>query len=303
MSIDLSLVTNAAAGDLGRLQLVLPHWLSVFGHCLHELVIVFDEAPPTGRIAQLHAEDAATFDAQREAVRSFLSRMVDADSRIRVMPVPTGAKRAELIGRWFGNPRLTIDRCQAGTPILAFVAAIDAARGPIVLRADCDVLFHEAGWLAAAADLLTRGQVSLVEPARCGGITLSGGTVSSRALMLAQPAWRKIVLPLTPWRLDLLRRAHRWWHGRPQWLAFEQMLEQEGRSGRLSYAMLDDDLGCSLHVATRAEAALPMMPMVRAAMERGEIPPAQRRHGHDFLPEAWAALQGETLGQASSRLA
>ena len=97
---------------------------------------------------------------------------------------------------------LLIDRCQAGTPILPFVRAFDAARFPIVLRADCDMLFHENGWLGVAVDLLMVGTVDLVEPPRCGGVIADDAEVSTRALMLARSSWASRVLPLRPTRLD-----------------------------------------------------------------------------------------------------
>ena len=153
------------------------------------------------------------------------------------------------------------------------------------------MLFFETVGSRPPGEMLTAGIVDLVEPPRCGG-TAGAMTRSHAALMLAQPGWTSRVLPLRPARLDPARRLHRWMQGRPQtWLALEQMFDVAGRTGRLRYAMLSPELGCSLHVARREEAALGIMPAVRAAMESGRIPAAQIEHGHNFALQAWVSSE------------
>jgi hypothetical protein len=283
----LSVVTNASANDAERLDLVVPHWIAVLGARLAELTIVVDTAEPSGRIATLHARDNdEPHAAKLERVCGVIAELSRRDRRVAMAALPEGCARSRVIGKWFGGKNLKIDRCQAGTPILPFVAAFEAATHPVVLRADCDMLFHDNGWIDAGADLLLAGSVDLLEPPRCG--PLPGSVeVSTRALMLRSDAWTRTVLPIEPTRLDPLRRLHRRLHGRPTWLALEQMLEASRRAGRIRYTMLEPHLGCTLHIARRADAALPMMPAVCAAMEAGRIPKEQFAHGHDFCPEAW----------------
>jgi hypothetical protein len=150
----LSLVTNASANDAERLGLVAPHWISVLGARLAELIIVVDTVEPSGRIAKLHAKN----DDEPHAV--MLKRVIDIinelsrwDPRIVMATLPEGNVRSSMIG-WFGDKKLEIDRCQSGTPILPFIAALEAATCPIVLRADCYMLFHDNGWIRKGADLL-----------------------------------------------------------------------------------------------------------------------------------------------------
>ena len=100
----LSLVTNASANDLDRLRLVVPHWLSVFGSRLGELVIVLDEQPPTGRIAMLHARnDDQPFSVRLADVRHCIEKMSQEDRRIILRQMPEGREHADLVGRWFGD--------------------------------------------------------------------------------------------------------------------------------------------------------------------------------------------------------
>lgn len=287
-----SLTTNASANDFHRLKVMVPHWLSVFGPRLGELVIVLDKRPPSGRIAELHGSAQGTSHAQKLArVCSVLDELHRLDSRIRLEATPEGDERGRLIGKWFGNATLPIDRCQCGTPILAFIAAFEAAHLPTVLRVDCDMLFHENGWLEEGTAMLARGAVDLVEPPRCGVPVAQMIEVSTRALMLRADAWAADILPIDPSRLDPLRRVHRWIKGLPPWLALEQMLEVERRRGQVRYVMLPGHLGATLHVGLAEEAALDIMPTVAATIEKGRIPQAQRQAGMDFSAACWGEVQ------------
>lgn len=282
----ISMVTNASANDAERLSVVVPHWISVLGARLAELTIVLDTRPPEGRIAALHGTSGgASFDEKLAQVRELIWSLSAKDERIALSTIPEGPARVALTQKWFGTTHSNIDRCQAGTPILAFVAAFDATDAPVVLRADCDMMFHDAGWIDEAAQKLRDGKLDLIEPARSGGEP-AHSEVSTRVLMLAPKRFADI-LPIVPARLDFLRRVHRWGQGRPPWLALEQMLEASRRQAKLRYEMLPERLGCTLHIAKREDAALAVMPTVRSAMESGLIPDAQRRHGHNFSREAW----------------
>ena len=288
----ISVVTNACALDADRLRMTLPHWLRVFGDRAAELVVVIDPAPPSGRIASLHAatagEDVASMLAEVQAV---LDELTEADSRVRSTMLPSGATLDAILQRWFRNGRPL--RCQAGTPIAAFIAAFESATEPLVARLDCDMLLHDAGWIDAAITSLCSGGAEWVEPPRCGLRPERTIEVSTRVSMLHYPRFSHRLLPMRPWPLDRLRRFHRWWHGRPPWLALEQMLEKERRAGRLRFHYLGDEpnaasLGMSLHVPTRDHARLPIIESVVAAVEAGEVPAAQWAAGPNFRVEAWA---------------
>ncbi len=286
----ISVVTNASANDAKRLALVVPHWISVLGERLAELVIVLDTAPPSGRIAALHGQTSGhSFEEKLSHVRDLLIDLSAKHHTISVRPVPEDASRRQIIGKWFGDPKLDVNRCQAGTPILPFIAAFEAAKQPIVLRADCDMLFFDAGWINTAIELLATNMFDLVEPPRCGLRSTDQIEVSTRALMLCADMWASKVLPLPPSRLDLARRIHRRLHNRPPWLALEQMLEMARRSKRLRYTILNPDLGSTLHIATQADAALECMNVVSRDFEAGRIPEAQVEHGHNFYKHAWNA--------------
>jgi hypothetical protein len=280
-SAKISLTTNVCPADDVRIRHTLPSWLRVFGARLGEVIVVVDEEPPTGRIAKVHRGYAKLNQLYDE-----LALLEKLDRRVRIKVLDPSSCAEPTLKKWFGETARPI-RCQAGTPILAFVQAFEEAQGPIILRADCDMLFYETGWLDEAIKLLTTQGYDLVEPGRAGEDPLTAYmAVTSRALMMDQRTFAK-KLPLLPHKLDLARRLHRWLQGRPSWLAFEQMLEEERQAGRLRYKTLDSRLGFGLHVATRQEASLAWFGQVVPFVERGELPPAQLAQGQNFAASAW----------------
>ena len=281
-----SLVTNACASDAARLRLVIPSWQRTFGSRFDELVVVLDTEPPIGRIALLHG-DVSTNDLAE--VRDVLDALARSDPRIRIETLPGAEGLKATADRWFieGRPM----RCQSGTPILAFARAIDlATRNPIVLRADCDMLFFDDGWLDEATDLLIAGEADLVEPWGVGELNIEATSVSTRAMLLHATHFAERCLPIRPHRLDLPRRIHRRLQGRSTWLALEAMLDCEVSEGRIRHRVLSSGSGSSMHVCTRAEASLVGMAEVAAAFERGDIPEDQVRAGRDFAVSAWKPL-------------
>jgi hypothetical protein len=289
----ISISTNVCAADNVRIRHTLPSWLRTFPE-VGEFVVVVDENPPSGRIAQLHRGhgDLTAVYAQLDALCSW-------DSRVRVVPLkPTDGEAA--LAKWFGprslrqypfiSPPRPI-RCQAGTPILAFICAVEAAKGSTVLRTDCDMLFSNQGWLRVAKELLENGTVDIVEPRRIGAVGESFD-FSTRAFVLnAQRFSRR--LPISAGVLDPARFVHRLMHGRPPWLPLEQMIERERARGHLTANMLPAELGKSMHVATHQQANLPWFYKVPPLVELGEFPDAQILHGPNFDPDAWKDASAE----------
>lgn len=287
----ISLVTNAAPGDDRRLHHMIPSWLRTVGDHVSELLIVVDEQPPAGRIARLHGGAGSL-----EALHEEIARLEASDPRIRHEILPDPDHLEDIARRWFkwGRPM----RCQDGTPILAFVYAILRGSEDLVMRADCDMVFCERGWMDASLELLRRGEADLVEPCRrdCAERTASA-RMSTRVLLLDRTRFEQNVLPITPHRLDPARRLHRFLKRRPGWLGLEQMLEREKRDGRLRHVVLELELGFSLHMVRRSDALLPGFEAIVRSVERGELP-APQQNDWDFLPDVWREASPQT--QAAS---
>ncbi len=272
-----SLVTNASAKDGPRLATVLPHWVRVFGPRLAEISVLLDLRPVIGRIGKLQ-----TVNHDPRGVTEMLDRLAAQYPVIRWNCLDY-AKVAEVSRVWWtaGQPI----RCQDGSPVFAFAAAVLSAKERFVLRADCDMLFYDKGWLDAGLKLLADAQCDLVAPPRLGN---ASGRVSSRALLLDLPAFRQRFLPLPPARLDWMRRIHRKLQGRSGWLAFEDSLLAMVARGDARYTVLAQELGASMHVVRINEMAEPRFSRVVERWENGLLPSDQLRHGWDYCAQDWA---------------
>lgn len=275
--ITLSLASNATSSEGETLLRTVPHWLRVFGSRLAEVVIVVDLEPPEGRIAEFQ---------RGQSVPSELGDAIQvleaSDPRVRFVSL-SSLEPVAIQRRWFGNARPI--RCQAGTPLLAFAAAVDQANSNIVLRCDSDMLFCERGWLMnEAIPSLQRG-VDVYEPPR-QQIEGKETAASSRAFMVSKETLY-CHLPLRNLRLDPLRALHRKMNGRPPWLALEQMITRSAKKGQLSHRIGQNiDLGFSLHGLKRAWTAAPWFPDVIRAVESGQVPIGQQKF-LDLHPELW----------------
>jgi hypothetical protein len=289
----ITISTNVCASDDVRIRHTLPSWLRTFPE-VGEFVVVVDETPPSGRIARLHRGHG-----NLTALYSELDAIRAQDARVRVVPL-TGTDAESVLSKWFGprsfgqypfiSPPRPI-RCQAGTPILAFIFAVEAAQGDTVLRTDCDMLFSNRGWLSEAARLLQRRSADLVEPRRLGEFGINC-EFSTRAFALNKRHFAQR-LPIAARVLDPARFLHRLALKRPPWLALEQMIERARERGRLSATMLPTELGNSMHVATHQQASLPWFYKVPPLVELDEFPEEQVRRGPNFSPEAWQGVFGD----------
>lgn len=277
----LTLATNACATDDLRLRHVVPHWVRTFGSRLAEIVVVLDEIPPTGRVAEEHGTIPPL-----DRVRKELDRLQREFPLLRVEPLRRGVALDSALARWFGRERPI--RCQCGSTIAGYVLALETSRTDLVLKLDCDMLFHDRGWLEQGIALVSGGTFDAVEPPRLGWTARHGPPAfSARAFLLSRERFARRLLPMRAQRLDWLRRVHRRLHGRPTYLSLEVLLEVERRAGCLRWRMLDRELGFGMHLCTRADAGLSWTERIVRAVETGDVPEAQEASGPDFRPQLW----------------
>jgi hypothetical protein len=264
-----SIATNVSLADTQMIGYTVANWLRVFGDRVQEVVVVADLRPLSGRIARQHEGRIESV----ERLMSALHALCSSDRRVRTLVLNGDGQMAASARRWFGVTGLV--RCQDGTPVGPMVHAIEMARGPLVLRADCDMLFCENGWLAEGERLLRSGEVDVLEPPRLGMSTgRLPGVVSTRAILVL-PERLGVRLPLRTHRLDPLRGLHRRLQGRPPWVSLETMLERAKSRGRIVHRIMDETLGFSLHVYTREHALRAGFSRVIAAVEAGRVPEGQ----------------------------
>jgi hypothetical protein len=295
----ISIATNVCVNDGVRIRHTLPHWLRVFGERAGEIVIVVDEEPRVNRMAdRSHAVAAGAAELQ-----AAVNDLAAAHPRVRVVRFNSRTETKNVNRKWFtfGDPV----RCQSGSPIFGYLLAIEEASNDLILKVDCDMLFHECGWLDAASESLGCGAADLAEPWRLGLLKDDLFPVSSRAFLLHRQHFSARRLPLVPQRLDWLRRVHRFLHHRPPWQPLEVMLSREVRAGRARMMTLPRELGYSLHIPSRDDFCIPGFgPIVIASVETGSVPKAQWETGPNFRRTTWEGLMhppSRTRDTASGR--
>ncbi len=278
-----SIATNCCVGDEVRICRTIPSWLRVFGAGLEEVLVVVDERPATGRIATLQGPLNSSLDK----VYDELEKLQSQDIRIRYVSFPSSSSELKTIAKKWFNKGIPL-RCQAGTPILAFIYGIENSSTEMVLRTDCDMLFCDQGWVDNSIKLLQSGASDLIEPPHLGQIDgCKIADVSSRAFFLHSKDFSSRLLPMKAHCLDPLRRFHRYLHRRSPWLALEQMFQLEKRAGRLRHIVLDENSGFSMHIPTRNDASSPKFERVVVSVESAAIPWSQKVNGWNFTKEAW----------------
>lgn len=258
----------------------VPSWLRTFGDRLSEVLLLVDERPSSGRIAQQHRK---VF--ENGQLHGALAGLVKLDPRIRysVLNYDSVARTGQ---KWFQESNIL--RCQAGTPIFAFAQAIEESSGDIVLRTDADMLFCDNGWVDQAIRILQRNESDVVEPPKLGmEIHPSYQLVSTRAFMVKRSEFVSNCLPLKAHRLDFARRLHRFLGGRSSWLALEEIFEKEKKSNRISHTILQPQLGFSVHVYNREDARAESFAKMISLIESDRVPAEQIEQGWNLVREAW----------------
>jgi hypothetical protein len=277
----LSIATNVSENDDARIAATIPHWVRVFGKRLGEIVVVVDMQPRTSRMADSEHRVRSGVDATLATVR----RLAEQEPRVKVVLLDNGTDRSAVNRVWFkhGNPK----RCQVGSPLFGYIYAIESATHDLVVKMDCDMLVHDAGWVEEAQRALGANEADLVEPRRPGfeSLQCSPVVVSTRVFALHKRHFHERLLPMEPHTLGWLRRWHRRLEGRPVWLPLEQMLSEEARAGRLRYRALPSSLGFTLHVPSRSDFLLPEFEHARESVERGVLPESQN---WNFAAEHWS---------------
>jgi len=274
---EFAIASNASLADGDMLAQTVLSWLRVFGSRLVEVIIVVDDKPLSGRIADLHSGLQ-----NKDKIHSVLRSLEVHDSRVKsknLSDLPIDS----IQERWFGSARP--NRCHVGSPIIPFVAAIECVSTDIVLRCDSDMLFSEAGWLKSGLAGLKSGAVDLYEPPRI--VMEDYISISSRAFMLSRNRFSKH-LPLKHLYVDTARRIYRTLQGRPTFVALENMLDRAITQHEVSFRRdaAGGDIGWSIHGLKRSFASEAWFAKAVLSIERGVVPQLQRQTWN-LNPEAW----------------
>jgi hypothetical protein len=150
------------------------------------------------------------------------------------------------------------------------------------------MLFYDNGWVDKAKQLLQTDTLDLVEPPRFGmNIYKDDFALSTRAVLLKPLTFETRCLPIKAYRLDLVRRVHRYIKRRPPWLSLEQMLQKEKDCKRIRHGVLDNKLGFSIHVYSREYPRFEWFKNAVSMIESGAVPAEQEQMGWNLVLEAW----------------
>jgi hypothetical protein len=269
----LSFVTNATLNDAIRLEIFIPHILNVFGTFVDEIIVILDTRAEEGRIKSLHSSNAFVTIADEQ----FLLRLKSLDKRIKIFNCDY-TRVDEISIKWFGRP--SINRCQAGTPIFAFLFGIENCNSDCIIRSDCDIFFYNNGFLE---QLLRNKSADLIQLPMLNDDLIP---FSSRSFYIDRTRV-EARLPLKAYRLDLLRRLHRFMKNRSSYMALEQIFQLNIDNDKIHVERQTTRWGYSMHISKREYFTEPYIHDVERSFRLGQVPEAQLRYKHDFHRELW----------------
>lgn len=266
-----SFVTNATKMDGGRLSVFLPIVLQVFGDFIDEVLVILDTRPEEGRIKKLHKNASSAQVSVEEvcaSIKDFQIRLIELDY----------SKIDEISEKWFGVKG--VNRCQAGTPIFAFLYGIEQCQHSNIIRSDCDILYCNLGMIDEIQRLSKKFDLIQFPFLNDGSIAFS-----TRSFYInRERVYRK--LPLKLHKLDFLRTIKRAYSGKPNWLALEQILDAEILMDHLQLHVVQTSKGYTMHIPSRGD-FVGLQPIAERFV-LGKIPERQLKIQHDYKQTLWS---------------
>lgn len=266
----ISFVTNATLHDGKRLKIFLPAVIRVFDSVLEELIVVVDRKPESGRIKKLQAGAPELFFDPDDILLEL------KDPRVRFENLDY-SNVATVSSKWFSKRNVV--RCQAGTPIFAFLYGIEICKLPYIVRSDCDILFSDSGFIEKAKYLLP--SYDLLQMPFLNNHLVS---FSSRCFYVNMSNMER-KLPLKISKLDPIRQLHRMLKLLPTYMALEQTLERNIQMGIISCYRFTTGDGYSMHVPYRKD--FDDLEHIADRFIKGQIPSEQFNLQHDFNRVYW----------------
>lgn len=280
----ISISTNVTSQDAPRILKVLPNWLKVFGNNIHEILIVHDKKPIEGRIKELHKNLNKV-----RYIEFYCDEILGLDKRIRIIDLDYN-NSSEILNRWFYGNEKPI-RCQAGTPIYAFIYAIEKAQSDFILKVDCDMVFFNNGFVEKIIGAYSSNKFDVGEVSKTGSNNPHKG-FSTRSFFVNRKSFYE-KLPMTAHKLDILRRIHRKFNRRPSYLSLEEIIKIEIEKNRFISVVLPVELGYSMHISTIEEMNLPKICKIIEMFGNGLIPPKQISGSENFSIYFWENYQAQ----------
>ena len=270
----IDIVTNVSLNDGIRIFYSLPNWVRVFNSKINEITIVVDEKAVEGRIGKLHKKSYPEFELNK-----VLEELVQKYPFVKVQKLDY-RRLKEISSKFFRTA--TPIRCQGGTPIFAFLAAIIFAKDGIILKTDCDMLYYDNGWVKKAIDMLNNNYYDIIEPPKLGRSDID---FSTRAFLIDKKRFLQ-KMPMKAHTLGFLKIIDRKLKKRSIYLAWEQMIQKEIEAQRFTSICLKKELGYSMHTVSNNDINPSSYDNVVSKVEKNMIPPEQK-NSWDYNREFW----------------
>jgi len=274
-----NIVTNVSHNDGVRIFYTLPNWVRIFSSRINKILIIVDEKPVEGRIKNLNKNYNPKYELNE--VLELLKNKYPLITTEKLDYYKVG----DVSSQFFKNAKPI--RCQAGTPIFAFLAGIAVADDGILLKTDCDMLYFDNGWVDEAIKLLENNNYDIIEPPKLKPKSL---TFSTRSFLINKNNFMK-KMPMKAHTVDLIRIIDRKLKRKSIYLALEQMLQKEIEAKRFSIKNLSSELGYTLHIIAPSDIDPNNFDKVIENVENNTIPQLQR-NDWDFNWEYWKDIYG-----------
>jgi len=274
-----ALVINVSRGDVPTLNRTLPHLLTTHKFSFAETIVVVDGLPAQGRIARTYRQ--YSLEQLLDALRSVKSQGYEF-RQVFVDYSPEVIHRTMY--SWFGTAEVTI-RCAGGTPIYAFLYALDQAKSDYRLHLDSDMIIYDPGpssWVDAAINILqTHREVMFVN--QHFGPTddderfalKKTQEFSTRCFLFSMSKLRDGFLPVTPEKHPIFKRIAYRLERRSPYLALEQMIAAHLRVAKMYRCDLDASHGFNVHACDKQIFTSHRAENIIRRIEAGDVPDEQ----------------------------
>lgn len=275
MNKNFSLVTNVSLLDKYRIEKILPTWSLSFDKRCTEFLVIVDTELPTGRILEAQKEQY-----KLETIKSSLDKLLEVDHRFKIKNLDYN-KVDQLSLKWFNKKG--INRNQSGTPIFAFIYAVENSSQNLVLKTDSDMLYYDNGWIDESIRMLINKETETVSPPR---INFRSNKICGASLFINKEFF-SARLPIKPIKLSIPRRIHRFIKKREPWLAFSEILEINCKRKKFSHIVIGEEFGYSFHTGLNKFLVDPRFELIKQKALSGEISPKQKNTGWTLELDAW----------------
>jgi hypothetical protein len=294
---------NASLREAAIVEVVLPHILRTHKVPFTEILVVVDTRPREGKLAAELPEELPADEWQRFS--SLTSSLVADGCRVRLLEVDYApAVMRDVNNRWFGTEVAV--RCSNGSPIYAYIYGLDSCACDARIHVDCDMLFFDPGpvsWIAHALSIIDEHENVVFANPVMGPVGPSeeqhdflaavdehtglrvSQRFSTRCFLFELSKLERTLLPLRPFRHDVLRRLRYRLERRSPFPGLEEIIAANLAAKGLVRCDLDPSYGFCIHAWDKRVLLDAKIARIIRDVESGQVPEVQRNRAN--LEPSW----------------